>query len=158
MNHELQAIVEQEVAKLDYELVDLRFGGSRTRPVLDIRIDVRGGGKVSVGDCERVSRALSERLDAAPDVVAGRYVLEVSSPGLDRPLRTARDWRRFVGRRATVRSARFAALGGHVEVEIVAVDGEGADARVTVRDAGATEHELALADIERARLAVHWNH
>lgn len=157
MNQELQAIVEQEVTRLGYELVDLRLGGSRGRPVLDVRIDVLDGGKVKVGDCEVVSRALSERLDASPDVVAGRYVLEVSSPGLERPLRAARDWRRFVGRRATVKSARFAAVGGHVEVEIVAVAGDGADARVTVRDAKATEYELALAEIEQARLAVHWN-
>ncbi|MEA3245493.1 MAG: ribosome maturation factor RimP [Gemmatimonadota bacterium] len=157
MNPELQTIVEQEVARLGYELVDLRLGGSRGRPVLDVRIDVLDGGKVKVGDCEVVSRALSERLDASPDVVAGRYVLEVSSPGLERPLRAARDWRRFVGRRATVKSARFAAVGGHVEVEIVAVAGDGVDARVTVRDAKATEYELALAEIEQARLAVHWN-
>jgi len=125
--------------------------------VLDVRIDVIGEGTVKVSDCEAVSRALGERLDAVPDLVADRYVLEVSSPGLDRPLRTARDWRRFAGRRATVRSARFAAIGGHVEVEIVAVAGDGDDARVTVRDAKGREHELALAEIERARLAVHWN-
>lgn len=157
MNQELQTIVEQEVGQLGFELVDLRFGGSRGRPVLDVRIDVPDGGKVKVSDCETVSRALSERLDALPHLVPGRYVLEVSSPGVERPLRAARDWRRFVGRRATVKSARFAAIGGHVEVEIVAVTGDGADTRVTLRDAKAVEHELALAEIERARLAVHWN-
>lgn len=103
------------------------------------------------------SRAIEARLDAAPDLVSGRYVLEVSSPGLERPLKTVRDWQRFVGRRATVKSARFAAVGGHVEVEILGVSGEGADARVQVREKKGTEHDLALAEVEQARLAVHWN-
>jgi ribosome maturation factor RimP len=112
---------------------------------------------VQVGDCEKVSRGLEVELDAAPDLVAGRYVLEVSSPGVERPLNSLKDWRRFVGRRATVKSARFAAVGGHVEVEIVWAADDGAEPRVVVRDKKGTEYELALAEIERARLAVHWN-
>jgi ribosome maturation factor RimP len=124
--------------------------------VLDIRIDRLDGGKVQVDDCARVSRALEVDLDAVPELIDGRYVLEVSSPGLERPLKSLRDWRRFVGRRATVKSARFAAIGGHVEVEIVSASDDGAEPRVLVRDLKGTEHDLALAEIERARLAVHW--
>ena len=71
-------------------------------------------------------------------------------------MKSLRDWRRFVGRRATVKSARFAAIGGHVEVEIVSAADEGAEPRVLVRDLKGIEHDLALAEIERARLAVHW--
>lgn len=156
MNSNLQAIVKKEVEALGFELVEFRVGGPRARPMLDVRIDVLDGGKVQVGDCEAVSRALELRLDGAPDLIAGRYVLEVSSPGIERPLRSLRDWQRFVGRRATVQSARFAALGGHVEVEIVSI-AEGDGGVVRVRDAMGTEHNLALAEIERARLAVHWN-
>jgi ribosome maturation factor RimP len=111
---------------------------------------------VQVGDCERASRGIEVRLDAAPDLIAGRYVLEVSSPGMDRPLKTVRDWQRFVGRKATVKSDRFAAVGGHVEVEIVSADEADGAGRVRVRDQKGVEHELALAEIERARLAVHW--
>ena len=156
MNSGLQRVVQQELDAIGFDLVDLRIGGSRSRPVVDVRIDRRDGQKVQVGDCERASRAIEARLDAEPTLIDGRYVLEVSSPGLDRPLRTVQDWRRFVGRRATVKSARFAAIGGHVEVEIVSVtDGDG-DATVRVRDLKGTEHDLALAEIEQARLAVHW--
>lgn len=157
MSEALQAVIEKEVTALGYELVDLRVGGSRGRPVLDVRIDRLDGAKIQVRDCEVASRAIEARLDGAPGLVAERYVLEVSSPGIERPLRTVRDWQRFVGRQATVKSARFAAIGGHVEVEILGVSGEGADARVRVREAKGTEHDLALADIEQARLAVHWN-
>lgn len=154
MSSNLQELVQKEVESLGYELVELRVGGPRVRPVLDVRIDTHTGEAIRVADCESVSRALEARLDAAPDVVSGRYVLEVSSPGIERPLRSLRDWRRFVGRRASVKSARFAAIGGHVEVEIVSA---GDDDVVRVRDDKGMEHDLALADIERARLAVHWN-
>jgi ribosome maturation factor RimP len=137
-------------------LVECRVGGSASRPVLDVRIDRLDGAKVQVGDCERASRALEAELDATPEVLAGRYVLEVSSPGLERPLKALKDWRRFVGRRATLKSARFAAIGGHVEVEIISAGDESGEARVRVKDSKGTEHDLALAEIERARLAVHW--
>lgn len=152
----VQEIVEQEVAALGYELVECRVSGSKARPVLDVRIDRVDGGSVQVGDCEQVSRSLEQVLDAAPQVIAGRYVLEVSSPGIERPLKALKDWRRFVGRRATVKSSRFAAIGGHVEMEIVSASPDDAEPRVVLRDAKGMEYELALAEIERARLAVHW--
>lgn len=156
MTDKLEDVVTQAVTAIGYELVDLRVGGSKSRPVLDVRIDRLDGSKVQVGDCERASRALEVRLDQDPGLISGRYVLEVSSPGVERPLKTLKDWRRFAGRRATVKSARFAAIGGHVEIEIVGVEDTADGGRVKVRDQKGTEHELALAEIERARLAVHW--
>ena len=156
MNSSLQAVVQQELDAIEFDLVDLRVGGSKTRPVLDVRIDRRDGEKVQVGDCERASRAIEVQLDASPGLIDGRYVLEVSSPGLERPLKTLKDWQRFVGRRATLKSARFAEIGGHVEIEIVSTNQRDDDPKVQVRDSKGIEHELALAEIEQARLAVHW--
>ncbi len=156
MNNRLESVVAQEVTELGYELVDLRVGGSKSRPILDVRIDRLDGAKVQVGDCERASRALEAKLDQDPGLISGRYVLEVSSPGVERPLKALKDWMRFAGRRATLKSARFAAVGGHVEVEIVGAEDTADGGRVKVRDQKGTEHELALAEIERARLAVHW--
>ena len=124
--------------------------------MLDVRIDRRDGEKVKVGDCELASRAIEAQLDARPGLIDGRYVLEVSSPGLERPLKTLKDWQRFVGRRATLKSARFSAIGGHVEVEIASTNQRDDDPRVQVRDHKGIEHDLALAEIEQARLAVHW--
>lgn len=157
MKKDLQVIVQTEVEALGYELVECRIAGPGSRPVLEIRIDLPDGRSVQVADCERVSHVVGTRLDGAPGVVSGRYVLEVSSPGLDRPLTSFTDWTRFVGRWVTVKSARFAAVGGHVEVEIVSADLGDRGQVVRVRDAKGTEYELALAEIERARLAVHWN-
>jgi ribosome maturation factor RimP len=107
-----------------------------------MRIDRRDGERVTVEDCARVSRVIEP-------LVGEQTELQVSSPGADRPLKTEQDWRRFVGRRALVKSAAF---GGRKEVEIVAVD----DGVVTLRD-GATEYRVALSTIDEARLTFNWD-
>ncbi len=156
MKLELEAVVTQELTPLEYELAEFRVGGTKSRPVLDIRIDRLDGQKVQVGDCERASRAIEARLDAMPDLIDGRYVLEVSSPGMERPLRTIAHWRRYVGRKAMVTSTVLAAIGGRAEVEIVGVDGEGTDAVVSVKDPKGNTYAMTLAEISEARLAFHW--
>jgi len=79
MSEALQAIVVQELDTLELELFQLRSGGTKSRPVLDVRIERRDGEKVTVDDCAKASRAIEARLDA-DSTVAARYVLEVSSP------------------------------------------------------------------------------
>lgn len=135
--------------------MELRYGGSKGRPVLDVRIDRTDREKVQVGDCQRASRAIEARLDADPALLPSRYVLEVSSPGMERPLRKAADWERFVGRHASVNSP---ALGGRHEFEIVAVEGEAGQERLRLRDAKGNEQILALTDVTDARLAFHWTY
>lgn len=135
------------------ELVELRSGGSKGRPVLDVRIDRLDRERVKVGDCQLASRAIEARLDADPSLVPSRYVLEVSSPGMERPLRKAAEWERFVGRMASVNAP---ALGGRQELEIVAVEGEAGQERLRLRDAKGIEQIIALADVKDARLAFHW--
>ena len=154
MNEKLQDVVVAELDALGFDLVELRRTGTRTRPVLDVRIDRRDGGKISIDDCVRASRAIEAQLDADDTLVPGRYVLEVSSPGVERPLRTGAEWRRFVGRRAKVLAP---ALGGRVEVDIVAVEEDAAAGDVAVlRDGKGTEHRIPLAEVKEARLAIKW--
>ena len=137
---------------MGYDLVELRVGGSRARPTIDVRIDRRDGEAITVDDCAIASRAIEARLDLGHEA-GERYRLEVSSPGVERPLRNAADWRRFAGSRASVLSP---ALNGREEVEIVGVDGsEGAEVAV-VRDSRGNEQRIALADVKEARLAFHW--
>ena len=86
------------------DIFDVQFRREASGMVLRIRLDRPGPAataedSVSVDDCARVSRDLSAVLDVE-DVVPTAYTLEVSSPGLDRPLRHANDYRRFCGRRA----------------------------------------------------------
>ncbi len=81
------------------ELFELELKGSGKNQLLRIMIDKPEG--VTHGDCEHVSRSVSELLDAA-DPIPGAYQLEVSSPGIERPLRNPRDWDRFRGKKAQV--------------------------------------------------------
>ncbi|MEP6835421.1 MAG: ribosome maturation factor RimP [Gemmatimonas sp.] len=149
----IEPIIVQELDSLEFDLVELRRGGSRTRPVWEVRIDRRDGTKISIEDCTRASRALEARLESSA-LVGEQYVLEVSSPGADRPLKSAADWKRFVGRHATVTSATLA--GGKQEVEILALDGEvGAEVAV-LKDQKGVEIQLPLSAITQARLAFHW--
>ena len=151
---ELEHVVTHELASLGFELVEFRRRGSKSRPVLDLRVERADGARVGVDDCARVSRAVEARLEAT-QLVGERYVLEVSSPGIERPLRHARDWQRAVGQPAVVTAQ--ALPGGKAEVTILALEGEvGAEAAV-LRDAKGVEYRLPLADVTQARLAFHWN-
>jgi ribosome maturation factor RimP len=158
MKDALEHIVVEELTPLGFDLVELRRGGSRARPVIDVRIDRRDEQPVTIDDCSRVSRVLERRLDADDALAGQHYVLEVSSPGAERRLNGAKDWRRFVGRKAYVKSA---ALGGRREVDIVGVDDGGEDGEggevITLRDANGDLHQLRLRDIAEARLAFHWD-
>ena len=152
VSDELEELVEQEVTTAGYEVVEVRRGGSKSRPTIDVRIDRTDGSPVSVEDCATVSRALEPVLDAST-LLPERYVLEVSSPGVERPLKRPADWRRFVGRKAKVLSPQ---LGGRVEIEIVGLEGESGAETAVVRDARGAEHRVPLADVKEARLAFHW--
>ena len=101
MNEALETIVANEIRPLGLELFELKVGRNKGRPVLDVRIEREDGQQVTVDNCAAASRAIEARLDAN-DFVGKRYVLEVSSPGIERPLRNARDWRRFSGQKAVV--------------------------------------------------------
>ena len=153
MKQALEPIVIAALEQLGFDLVELRFGGTRGRPVLDVRMDHKDLRKVSVDDCAAASRAIEERLDRDSSLLGDRYVLEVSSPGMERPLRSEGDWRRFTGRKANVKCA---ALGGRVEVEIVGVEDDATGVRLRLRDAKGQEHLLGLAEVDEARLAFHW--
>lgn len=153
MKEALELVVNEELDKLGYDLVEFRRGGSRNRPLLDIRIDRRDLQKVTIDECAKVSCALEARLDVDVDLKDMRYVLEVSSPGLDRRLSRADDWKRFAGRKANVKSPE---LGGRIEVEILGIDGPAGAEMITVRDAAGVERRVALTDVVEARLAIHW--
>ena len=152
MNDDLQMLVSHELDALDLDLVEIRRGGSRSRPTLEVRIDRRDGVKVTVDDCARASRAIEARLDA-DHVVGERYVLEVSSPGVERALRTPADWRRFAGRKANVLSE---ALGGREEVEIVGIEDDASGATALVRTRKGEDRRIPLAEVKEARLAFTW--
>lgn len=114
-----------------------------------LRVVIDRDGSVSVNDCARVSRQLSAMLDVE-DVIPQTYTLEVSSPGLDRPLRGAGDFRRFTGRRAKVVVEPAVDGQKHFAGQIEGVD---ADA-LLFRAEGNKHHRIPLAAIKRAKLDV----
>ena len=147
VNATLEAVVTAELDAAGFDLVELRRGGSKDRPLLEVRIDRRDGGNVSVEDCAVVSRALEARLDAS-GLVSERYVLQVSSPG-DRPLRSAAEWRRFVGRWVSVLAPEH---GGRFEARVVDIGGEG-DAEIATLETNGKQRQVPLTAIREARLA-----
>ena len=152
MNKTLELIVTEELDGLGYDLVELRTAGSRARPTLQLRIDRRDGAAITVSDCAIVSRAVETRFESEKKV-GPAYVLEISSPGIERPLHRVADWRRFVGQRASILSP---ALQGREEVEILGVEGSDGAERVVVRTVQGIEQRIALADVKDARLAFTW--
>jgi ribosome maturation factor RimP len=142
------ASLRDHIAGLGFELVDLRRAGTLGRPILQVRVDrpdSQPGHGVTAADCAAISRSLERFLESSA-MVGPRYVLEVSSPGIERPLRWPDHWRRFIGRRARVRAP---ALGGRRAVEIVAVPD---DDHVTVRREDGTDITLSLAEVSQANL------
>ena len=145
--------IRDHVTGLGFELADLRRVGTQDRPILQVRIDrpdSRPGHGVTADDCRLVSRSLERFLEDAA-IVGPRYVLEVSSPGLERPLRWPEHWRRFVGERARIRSR---ALPGRPIVEILDVP---SDTEVRLRMPDGAERVVELGTIDEATLVVDWS-
>ncbi len=95
---QLKAIAEEIVKENFLKLFDFRVRPQGSKLVLSLAIDKKAG-EISVGDCEIVSREMEKRLDEM-ELIQTPYLLEVSSPGMDRPLRDLSDCERFKGRLA----------------------------------------------------------
>jgi len=99
----IEEIVGPSVAATGYEIVRVELGGDRDR-VLQIMAERADGAAMTVEDCAEISRTVSALLDVE-DPISGAYTLEVSSPGIDRPLVKARDFERFAGFEARIETA-----------------------------------------------------
>ena len=146
--------VRSRVEALGFDLADLRKGGTSRRTRLEVRIDRPAsapGQGVTVDDCAHVSRALEQWLDASL-VLGANYILEVSSPGIERPLRWRQHWERFVGRDVNVR------LRGRGRRRATIVRVVAGDDAVILRLAGVEGEEVTvpLSEARDARLAVDW--
>lgn len=157
---EIESELAGRVESLGYELVDLQWGGSGRRPLLKVRIDrpdSRPGDGVTVDDCAAVSRALEPWLDGH-EGLSERYVLEVSSPGVERPLVRARDFGRFRGERvAVVGHDVLAGRARRLEGELLGLEGEGTDAEaVALRLPDGGEVRIPRSEIRKAHLVFTW--
>ena len=100
----VRAVIEPVIIRAGYDLEDMSLSRAGRRHLLRVLVDADGG--IGLDDIAVVSREISQALDAADEtegeVLAGEYQLEVSSPGVDRPLTQPRHWRRNVGRLVAV--------------------------------------------------------
>lgn len=109
------------------ELFDVEYVKEGGHWILRITIDSEAG--VSHTECETVSRALDEVLDTQPDLLPAAYMLEVSSPGAERPLRSARDFERFKGRKVLIKA--YVPINGKKEWTGELIDATEATIRIT---------------------------
>ena len=145
---QLTELVQPSLRHLGIDLVELQWRPGRTS-VLRLVIDSAAG--VTLDDCERVSNAVGAVLDAY-DPIAGRYQLEVSSPGAERPLRNEVEWRAAVGRRINV---RLRSGDGELIVEGRLLSLDDTTAEVEARDRHRrTLHRLPRGDVIAARIVV----
>jgi ribosome maturation factor RimP len=130
-----------------YELVDVDFRVQGRHRILRVLLDRPGG--IQVGECARFSRRLSDCLDMN-QTMAGAYHLEVSSPGIERPLRTLAAVGRFVGQRASLTTHEPHDGRRRFEGELL----EPSDSRAGLRAEDGGEHWFEWADVKDAHLVV----
>lgn len=144
-------LIEPSLADLGYEIVRIRFHGDG-RPVLQIMIDRADGADVTVDDCTLASRTVSALLDVA-DPIPGAYELELSSPGLDRPLTRAKDFESFSGNEARVELKSAIEGRRRFRGRLLGLDGDTVRMAVPL-EATETEFALPLAAIAKAKLVL----
>ena len=128
----LERMIEPEVKRLGYDLVRVAKIGGTSDPTLQIMAEKRDTRQLDLSDCERISRHLSDMLDLA-DPIAGAYRLEVSSPGIDRPLTRLKDYEDWSGHEARITLAEqrdnrkqfSGTLQGHEGEEVHLLDKSG---------------------------------
>jgi ribosome maturation factor RimP len=145
----LERLIEPEVKGLGYDLVRVMMIGGTSDPTLQVMAERPDTRQLDISDCERISRRLSEMLDLA-DPIEGSYRLEVSSPGIDRPLTRLRDYSDWSGHEARItlavpRNGRKQFTG-----DLLGLDG----AIVKLRSKDGEDHSLPFADIASAKLVL----
>ncbi len=153
--------LEQRVEELGFELVELERAGSTRRPVLRLKIDRPDStpeSGVTLDDCSRVSRDLEAYIETHRPEMGERYVLEVSSPGVERPLVRSRDFKRFRGREITLQgTASLADRSRRLEgVLLGLVGGEEGEERVALQLADGDVVEIPRSEISKANLVFRW--
>lgn len=152
-------VVEPEVKALGFELVRVKFFGHSEagggEPALQVMAERPETGQLVIADCAELSHRISDRMDALEEagemLIEGEYRLEVSSPGIDRPLTRLKDFAAWVGHEAKVRVVvPVAENRKQVQGDIAGVDGE----TILLDDRKSGRVSFAFADIETAQLVL----
>ena len=150
----LTQVIEPEATALGFELVRVKLSGAGEERTLQVMAEDPATGQLVVEQCMALSRRISERIDAIEDggeeLIEGAYHLEVSSPGIDRPLTRAKDYAAWAGHDVNVTLSE--PVGDHRKLrgELVGIEGD----TVTLEDRKAGTMQVPLANIQSAKLVL----
>lgn len=148
----LRGLLEPLVSAKELDLEEIEVSRAGRRQVLRVIVDSEEG--VELDTCAELSRTISETLDETDAMGEGEYVLEVSSPGADRPLTEHRHYVRAVGRLAKLSLAD----GDELVARVLAVDDEGIDVEVPgVKGRRPKPRRIAFEQIAKARVEIEFN-
>jgi ribosome maturation factor RimP len=162
MEERVIALIEPSASELGFRIVRVRVSGNR-RKRLQIMAERVSDGEMGIDDCSRLSRALSPVFDLE-DPIQGEYDLEISSPGIDRPLMRIEDFERFQGHQAKLELAamndnqrRYKGVISAVEGDVIVLETEQGEARLKfgqLSDARLVLTDKLIAeDLKRAKAA-----
>ena len=144
----LKRLIEHELKSLGYDLVRVAFTGGTSDRTLQIMAERPDTRQLTLGDCERISRRLSDVFDAA-DPVEGSYRLEVSSPGIDRPLTRLNDYADWAGHEARITLAE--PMGGRKQFSGT-IEGTGEGQVVHLKGKDGNDYPIPFSSIASAKL------
>ena len=145
--HVLQDLLEPVIGGLGYEIVRIA-SINQNRPTLQIMIERIDRADITVDDCAKVSKAVSAVLDEK-DPIDGEYNLEVSSPGLDRPLTKLENFERFAGYEAKIETTAAIENRKRFKGKLLGIEGQ--KVLITMED---VTYAIAFADIAKAKLVL----
>ncbi|CAA6605453.1 Ribosome maturation factor RimP [Rhodospirillaceae bacterium LM-1] len=145
----IAALIEEPMKGMGYELVRVQISGAANRATLQVMAERLDGVAMTIDDCTEISRALSPILDVA-DPIAGAYALEVSSPGIDRPLVRPKDFERWSGFEAKLETR--APVDGRKRFKglLMGLDGD----EVLIRDESGADLRVPISALAKAKLVL----
>ena len=148
---EVERLIAPSLEAMGFRVVQVRMLGGQSRPTLQIMAERSADGSMSVDDCADVSRVVSAVLDVE-DPFPGAYVLEVSSPGIDRPLVRADDYTRFAGHEARIETHELVGRRKRFRGRILGIEGE--EVRIALADDPEDVARIPLRAIDKAKLVL----
>ncbi len=148
LEHPLYSLIEPVVEKEGYELIRVLTVGAKN-PTLQVMIDRKDGKNITVDDCAKVSRALSDVLDDK-DPIESQYSLEVSSPGIDRPLTKPEHFKRFAGYEAKVETSCEIEKRKRFKGKIISID----DKNTISFEMDDNVYAIPFADVSKAKILI----
>lgn len=149
---DVETMIGESIAAMGFDLVQLRLISAGGKPTLQLMAERADGGGMTVEHCAEISHVVSALLDVE-DPVQGAYMLEVSSPGIDRPLTRLQDFDRFAGYEAKLETRRMVAGRRRFRGRLAGVEGRYVNMAV-LEGNGEKLLQVPYEDVEKAKLVL----